>query len=269
MRTAIVAVMAIALGAVCGALVVRAQFAGQLADFEGEADNLRAELQQLRQEHAAAQEEAARLDALNQRSATEKGLLQEQMASLDASGGEAQPFVLQVEVQGDLAQTRPPGDRREDRAGRDRGDRGPWGGSPEAREEFRAQMRERFGEFYASQIEQATDPGAKDRLASMAEYSQLMMDLHQQMRDSDDEEERDALHQSMDDAQDAYRALAAEQKDYMTRELAKTYGITDRAKQDAFIASMEELQSNPLIRMGGGPGGPGGWGGGRGGRGGR
>ena len=50
----------------------------------------------------------------------------------------------------------------------------------------------------------------------------------------------------MENAQ-ALRHLLEAQQDHMIREMASNHGITDSARQDAFVQSFRQLQSSPFF----------------------
>ena len=135
-------------------------------------------------------------------------------------------------------------------------------------EERAQQMRENMRERLNEAIQTAGDPQSRDRMRAVSEYSELLMDLREQMRGAD-EEQREALMQEMRDVGGEVRRLVEEQQQHTLRNVVEQYaGIEDPAEQQAFIRQFQEAQSDNLFgggRGGGIPGmGRGGPGGGRG-----
>lgn len=134
------------------------------------------------------------------------------------------------------------------------------------RQEFANRMRENVSNFYSSQLEKAGDSASQQRILAMEDYSNYMMDLFQQMRATEDEEERDRLREEMDSARDTMRSLVDEQQDQMLRQLASEIGVNSGTRQDEFVSRMRETIEDPFFRaegmLGGVGGGRGRWGGG-------
>lgn len=131
--------------------------------------------------------------------------------------------------------------------------------------EMRQDMRERMNEA----IQTAEDPQSRDRMRAVAEYSEYIMELREQMRNADDDESREALVQEMRDAGREVRGLIEEQQQHNLLNVAEQYGITDEAEARALVESLDEARSDNILgggRRGGipdvmGRGGPGGGGG--------
>ena len=162
--------------------------------------------------------------------------------------------------------------RREGRGRRGGRDRGDWQARGEERREFAQQMRENVQGYLAGEFERATDPAARERLQAMTEYTDHMFDLRRQMSETEDPEEREALHEEMHQAGQEARSLVEEQRNEILRQVASSFGVKPD-EQDEFGSAMRAAMESPFFRMspfmfsGGGPGG--GRGGGRGGPGGR
>ena len=132
------------------------------------------------------------------------------------------------------------------------------------RQEFATRMRENVSSFFDSKLEQAGDAAAQQRILSMEDYSNYMMDLFQQMRATEDEEERDSLRTEMDTARETMRTLVTEQQDQMLRDLASDMGVRSGTRQDEFVTRMRTTMEDPFFQSQGmlGGGGRGRWGGG-------
>ena len=130
--------------------------------------------------------------------------------------------------------------------------------------EMREDMRERMNEA----IQTAEDPQSRDRMRAVAEYSEYIMELREEMRNADDDH-RETLVQEMRDAGREVRGLIEEQQQHNLLNVAEQYGITDEAEARALVESLDEARSDNILgggRRGGIPGvmGRGGPGGGRG-----
>ena len=133
----------------------------------------------------------------------------------------------------------------------------------QAREqEFRTRARERVDGFFEAEYGGATDAAVQDRLVRMEENTNYLMDLREAMREAESDEERQQLRQDFGETTAALRDLVVEQQDYMLRTLAEEHGIKGAEQQEAFVASMREVQSSVYFRpermiwgMGGGFGG--------------
>lgn len=133
----------------------------------------------------------------------------------------------------------------------------------QAREqEFRTRVRERVGGFFEAEYGGATDATVQDRLVRMEENTNYLMDLREAMREAESDEERQQLRQDFGETAAALRDLVVEQQDYVLRTVAEEHGIKGAEQQEAFVASMREVQSSIYFRpermiwgMGGGFGG--------------
>ncbi len=266
MRAAIAGIAVLVLGVVVGLVAAQMHFGARLADADariaslvaenddlvrargrtsGESDALRGELEALRAERDAA---GRQFDSAEQvTSPEEASLALTDLASSDAAGTSAMEQTEPADGDGTSAE-------EEERQRRQ-----------ERMREFMGSIRERTGDFLASQVEQTNDPAVKQRLAAIAENVNYLMEAGQAMRHAETDEERDALREQFGQARDQLQSLVKEQQNDVLRDMASSYGITDPAKQDAFISSYGELRENPffsspmLSGFGGYGGGPGGY----------
>lgn len=164
--------------------------------------------------------------------------------------------------------------------GRRRGGRGDDGTplTPEeqkARDERRAQweqqrqegvqrFRENVYSNFADAANAETDPVARERLTTMAEYSEQMFDLREQMRNAQTDEDQEALRAQMGEVVSNLRQMNREQQDYMLGSLAQQYGVQS-IQQQQFLEDVRSTVSSPFFEMGGRRGGGVGGGGVRGG----
>jgi len=277
-RILIAVIIALPVGAVAGTYYANQQAGTQLAALEEQRDKLKSDQDALKQ---AAEEAAARAEALER----EKRQLQDQLASVAKPDTGVEEAMEAVDAPQDalLGDASPEGDAsagEEGRGGRDGDENDPERAARmeewrQEREQRGAEMRQRIEEFMANEMQNATDKATQDRLAAMNEYSQGMMDLFQQMRDAQTDEERDAIRAQLQENGNAARELVREHQDHLMRQSLAQSGITDPKAQDAAMQSLRQTMEGPFFRgpmaagMGGGwggdrGGGPGGWGGDRG-----
>lgn len=116
------------------------------------------------------------------------------------------------------------------------------------RSEFMAQVRQRTSDLVEAEAARATDPAVRQRLETLRQQSDYMLELMDQIREVKNDDERAQLQQQFDAAREDVGNLVQEQQDYMLRQVAAQYGITDPAKQAAFAQSLRETQASPLFR---------------------
>ena len=267
MRNILIGVVAVALGACVGATVIHARMAGTIADLTRQLDETT--IPKTNKEFEEAKDRLRYLEQDNEALRAQIAALQDSLSDASTARDEAMAMA-EVEGAGPMEPQGPGGppdgargddSRRSSGGGRDRF-RG--GGDRDAqRTEFAQRMRQSVNDFYAQQIAQTKDADARKRLQAMQEYTDYLTQLRESERAAQTEEEREAIRTTMRDTFDAIRTLREQQQDYMLRQLAADYGVTSTAKQDELIESLQNLQSSPFFRFGGG--GPGGYGGGPGG----
>ncbi len=116
------------------------------------------------------------------------------------------------------------------------------------RSEFLSQVRQRTSDIIEAEAAKAGDPAVRRRLDAIREQSDYMLALMEQIRETRKEDERARLQEAFDAARAEVGALVEEQQDYMLRQVAAQYGITDEVKQAELIRSLRETQSSPLFR---------------------
>jgi hypothetical protein len=114
--------------------------------------------------------------------------------------------------------------------------------------DFMERQRQRGHEFINSQILQTADPAVQERLGILGENIDYMIDLMQEMRRVEDNQDRIALQQEYTAARDNVRVLVEQQQNHMLRQLAAENGITDPAAQDALIHAFRRVESSPFFR---------------------
>lgn len=277
-RILIAVVIALSLGALAGRVYAVRETGPQLAALTKELDALKSSEKALHGEVDAAKSEAESL-------AREKRQLEDRLASArKAEPGSAESLEAVGEptdatLDSGVQQEADASAANRDRRGGDNPDE--TDAEREARiaqmrqerEQRGAEMRDRLRTFMDEQIQNAPDKATQDRLASINAYSETMMDLFQQMREAQTDEERDALRAQLQENGTVARQLVKEQQDFMMRESLRQSGVSDPKAQDAAMQSLRQTMEGPFFRGplawgggGGGPGGPGGgfFGGGRG-----
>lgn len=278
-RVAIAVIIALPLGAVAGTFYANQHIAPQLAGLAEERDAIKKQQESIEK---ALEEAKARAESLER----EKRHLEDRLASV------AKPDVPSVDT---LEGTEGPEDAiladggQEADATAARSVRGNYGDNDgetdaerearmqqwrEEREQRMAEFRDRMRTFMDEQIQGAPDKATQDRLATMQAYSENMMELFQQMRDAQTDEERDAIRAQLEETGTAARELVREHQDYLLRESLRQNGVSDPKAQEAIMQSLRQTMEGPFFRGpmagwggGGGPRGSGWWGGrGRGGQ---
>ncbi len=290
MRTTLIIVVAVLVavaGTVVGSWYGRSAASESAARLQQEKDALAHASARAAEELAAREADLERVREENDSLKSDLAAVQRELAKVSASVTPVDEFAgdpVETPEEPQAAVAEEPETDRRDR--RDR--RGPGGEelTPEEmearraewaarREEFATRMRDNVSEFFTNQMAQADDTTSQERIKSMEEYSTYMMELFQQMRATEDEEEQATLREEMDAARDTMRTLVTAQQDDMLRDLANEMGVQSGTRQDEFVTRMRDTMESPFFRspdniLGGG-GRRGGWGGGfgRGGEGGQ
>lgn len=269
MKTTVAVILAVALGAVAGAFVVHHRLEPQLREAQSARDTLERQASQSAHDAQRANDRLAALEPKLDALLAERDSLREQlktapppvsgMAEEEVVPEDAADAAVLSEPEQPEPTQRPdrttegqrPDERAEDRRG------SPWR-DPEARRQFMNDMRERSQGYLQDRIAATRDPVAQERLRSIGEYTDYLMELGSQMADAESDEEREQLRQTMDETRESLQSLVRDQQEYMARDLAAQYGITDEDKQDAFISSLSELRDSPFfnsrLMQGGGRG---------------
>lgn len=130
----------------------------------------------------------------------------------------------------------------------------------ERRRSFAEDYRQRMSDFLTEKIASSKDPAEKERIASIGEYMQSLMEQRQQLRDAQTDEDRQAIFDTMRQNSDVLRSMVEEQQDKVMRDSLASKGITNRSEQDTIIQAYKESQDNPFFSgpftmFGGGRGG--------------
>lgn len=268
-RILVAVVIALPVGALAGRYYAARETGPALASLTSERDAMKSAEKALREDIEKAKAEAESLARENRR-------LQDQVASAakstDAAGDSLEPVGEPANTGLDSGAGQQP-----DAATAERGQRP--GDNPnetdaerearmaqwrQEREQRGAEFRDRMRSFIDEQIQNAPDKATQDRLATISANGENMMDLFQQMRDAQTDEERDVIREELRATGDATRQLVQEQQDYLMRDSLRQSGITDPKAQDAAMQSLRQTMEGPFFRgplaWAGGGGGPGGGG---------
>jgi hypothetical protein len=255
-------VVAVILGAVLGAVVGAGAMHQWLMPQLGEANAKLLDVEQKLAAQSATEsdgEKVARLEA-------ERGQYSERLAALQAKLDEAvdtEPVApAEVEMSAeetlDAAAVEPEAEEAapdaEDNRGpeRGRGDRGErWGGTPEERqarrEEFAARMQDNMANFFTGELEKSSTPEMQERLVALEQKTQEMMDLRNQMRAAETDEEREALGAAFGETMTAAREIMQEQQADMLGAIANQFGITKESDQAAFEQAVRAAVDSPMF----------------------
>lgn len=259
MKTVVAVLLGAVLGAVLGAGAMHQWLMPQLGEANAKLLDVEQKLAVTQSSTGGDAERVARLEA-------ERNQFSERLAALQAKldeAGDAEPVApaeveLATDEPLDAAPAEPEtedvapdadGDRGPDRGRGDRGDR--WSGTPEERqarrEEFAALMQENMANFFTGELEKSNTPDMQERLVALEQKTQEMMDLRNQMRAAETDEERDALGEAFGETMSAAREIMQEQQDDMLGAIANQFGITKESDQAAFEQAVRSAMDSPMF----------------------
>jgi len=272
MRNAAIVVIAVLVGAACGALVMHRRLQPRVDELAADVDRAQGQVNQLVAAANASEDELRRMQAeLRQMDDEARGLRRKleqvtppQLPTVSEETVAAIELPLLTEPD---EEAEPEQDRRrwgDGRHGRRR-DEDLTEEEREARrareQQLRTRIRERVDGFFDAEYGAAADATVQDRLVQMEESTNYLMDLREAMREAESDEERQQFRQDFGETAATLRDLVTEQQDYMLRTVAEEHGIKGAEQQEAFVASMREIQASLYFRperliwgMGGGPG---------------
>lgn len=117
----------------------------------------------------------------------------------------------------------------------------------EQRSIARERVRERLDSFLQDELQKTGDPEVQQRLAQIRDYTEQLSEMRRSMRNAPPDE-RAALRDRMTETVGALRDVGEAQQDYMVREVAREFDITDPDEQEAFVGAFRELQASPFFR---------------------
>lgn len=265
MRPWIVAAVALVVGCVSGYVATSAQAGRLRADLE----TARSEAVQHEAKARLAAEDLAQVSAQVAALRADYDRLRDRVAESEARRAAAETAAETAEAEGESVQqlfenfataleSAPPAEPRRRTAPPDMRDDS---GEPTAdasmrreewdarRREFAGRMRETMNQFLEDRIAASQDPAERQRLASIGEYADYMMELRDQMRAAETEEDRERVREAMGQAADTMRTLVQDQQNQVMRQALASQGVTDTQKQDEMLSAMREAQSSPFFRI--------------------
>jgi len=130
----------------------------------------------------------------------------------------------------------------------------------ERRSDFMATARENMNAMLDESAANADTLDEQERLVALKENLNHMMNLYSEARQIENEQDREAYRDAIQQTRRNIRDLVNEQQSDMLRDVAEQHGITDPEQQQAFLDAMEEAQrspyfSSPMLSQGVGGGG--------------
>jgi len=257
-RTILMMVSAFVIGAGGGALLVQWYVAPRLADSAARCAALERETAAIREQRERLAKEAARLEEENQDYVGRISDLESQLAALkagDQAGAKSSAPDAALELSGievadsllsELFRPRPDSD---DGATSER-PRGREDGRPpeQRRQEMAARMRDMVQGYLAVEAANTTDASAQERLQSLADYADLMLDIRQRLRAATTPEEEEAVREEMRAAVGEIEQLVQEQQRYLLRQAAANAGI-DRNEQERLVTEIQNTLQSPFFHL--------------------
>ena len=258
MKNILTVLLGALLGAVVGAGAMHQWVMPQLMDSEAKRSEAERKLASIQSDSESAGEKLARLEAERNQYSDRLAALQTKLD--EATGAEpVAPADVPLPEDGaavDASAEAPEGEAPappedgERGSGRDRGDR--WGGgTPEEREarrqEFATRMQDNMSNFFTGELEKSATPEMQERLVTLEQKTQEMLDLRNQMRAAETEEEREALGQAFGETMAAAREIMQEQQGDMLGAIASQFGITKEADQAAFEQAVRGAMDSPMF----------------------
>jgi len=257
-RTILIMVSAFVIGAGGGALLVQRYVAPRLAESAARCAVLEREAASIGEQREQLAKLAARLEEENQDYATRISELESQLAALRAggqNGAESSAPDAALELSGievadsllsELFRPRPDSD---DGATSER-PRGREDGRPpeQWRQEMATRMRDMVQGYLAVESANTTDPVAQERLQSLANYTDVMLEMRQRLRAAATPEEENAVREEMRTAAQEIEQLVQEQQRYLLRQAAANAGV-DRNEQERLVTEIQNTLQSPFFHL--------------------
>lgn len=119
----------------------------------------------------------------------------------------------------------------------------------ERRQQKYEERRAQAMSFLQQKLDGTSDPAAQQRIVSIAEHLDAMLEIRQQMRDAQTDLERDQARERMHQAEANLQDLVWQQQDFLLRKVAEENGITEPARQAAIANAFFQLQQNPFFSI--------------------
>lgn len=259
MKTVVAVILGAVLGVVLGAGAIYQRLTPALEEARAKLLDANQKLAAVLSSTESDAEKVARLEAERSQYSERLAALQSKLDNaVDADPVASAEVDLATEESLDAAAAEPEtegaapdaeGDRGPERGRADRGDR--WGGTPEEREarreEFAARMQDNMANFFTGELEKSSTPAMQERLVALEQKTQEMMDLRNQMRAAETDEEREALGQAFGETMTAAREIMQEQQADMLGAIASQFGITKESDQAAFEQAVRAAVDSPMF----------------------
>lgn len=232
--------------------------APQLAEATARFAALEQETASIKEQRERLAKAAARMEEENRDYATRISDLESQLAAL-RSGGQAgaesavpdatlglSGIELADSLLSELFRPRPNSD---DQASPERKRRPDDGRPPEQwRQEMASRMRDMVQGYLAVEAANTTDTVVQERLQSLADYADLMLDIRQRLRAATTPEEEDAVREEMRTAAREVEQLVQEQQRYLLRQAAGNAGV-DGKEQDRLVTEIQNTLQSPFFQL--------------------
>ncbi len=245
-------VLALALGAGAGALLMGHMMEAQLVAAEHERDTARAELENATE---GAKQKADRATLRARDLELNNQVLQQRLRLLSQNKPEDAAPIPESDI--DVLETPPAGggphSAKEVPAVKSAAFEDAPAVSPDAeadndrRSAARERVRERLDSFLQEESTKTADPEVQQRLTQIKEYTEQLTELRRAMRNASPDE-RAQLREDMTEVVMALHDVGETQQDYMMREVARQFDITEPDEQEAFVGAVRELQASPFFR---------------------
>jgi hypothetical protein len=100
---------------------------------------------------------------------------------------------------------------------------------------------------FTGELEKSSTPEMQERLVALEQKTHEMMDLRNQMRTAETDEEREALGRAFGETMSAAREIMQEQQADMLGAIANQFGITKESDQAAFEQAVRAAVDSPLF----------------------
>ena len=254
MRTTIVVIVAVAIGAVLGILFGRAQTTPKLVAMADDLAKMRTNQERVEADLAFASERMNWLKAENQ-------ALNEQVVALQRSKGlaatEGEAHLLEVASgpsDGAVSTTSGTGRHSSSEGAYTDGADGTSNasgaqGEPnplESKQRALVQLeRKRIEDFLAEQMEAANDPAEQARLNDVLDHLASVHQRYRELQAAQTSEERVAILDAIAQSRANLKALVDKQRNEMMRRELANAGVTDSSIQRNVISAMDKLEESP------------------------
>ncbi len=271
-------IVAGAVGAVAGALIVQNHYTTRLLQAEDLAAQLKeknktlsyqatAKIRRLEEEKKLVERQVARLERQNDALEEENALFHEQLeqaqrvqvaqASAESVSATTADTNLETDTEAQARQQQSDREREQPRQRpsrrihqrRDTVEEDEEENRLSWRERIRMRVRERLHQLINAEIERVDDSKAKERLRALGEYVDYRTYVKQQLARTEGAERlqwQDELHRTQEDV----RTLIEDQRRYMLEEVAELCGISEEDKREEVVQALQQLMNtHPLFRL--------------------